>query len=344
MAKNRSSKRGSKVGRNASRTDEARATGRKQRPTIKKKKAAQTVSRRRGVIGPAIAQGTVEGARPSSDGANKGSRAEKAAGPKPASRVRLVTTGGSELLDQWRESVVNQICTEVVRPLADQLEQSHEEVRALRRDLPTMIVDCLQNFFRRGDVPLDTRLSAPGHGNNQSFDEAHIPDDGCDHLDGGQRLRSAGTPTVVHKPSGDNDDAIKAAETKADYQQLYDYGRTRRQLPLDLLLAMHRAGAIAGTGPNGEDDPGKGFAWINAPQSNQSTLRIHREMLERLGFIHIPHRTPVSEEAKRRTARKGDAAGPGYITAKAVDVCEYVINHRPEKSVTSKSRLTTGIK
>lgn len=351
MAKNRSNKRGNKVGRNASRTDESRATGHKRRPSIKKKKDAQPTSERRSVKGPAVAQGTVEGAKLSSGGPNKGSRAEKAAGAKPASRLRLPTAGDSELIEQLRETIVNQIRTEVVRPLGDQVEQLREDNRelrennrALRSDLPKLIFDGLQNFFRRCDVPLATSLSPARPDNHQPANEGPIPDEGRDHLDGGQQVGSAGTAAVVHSPPGDKDDAVKSAKTEANYRQLYDYGRARRQLPLELLLAMYRAGAIAGTAPNGEDDPEKGFAWIKAPQSNQNTLRIHREMLERLDFIHIPHRTPISEEAKRRTGRKGDAAGPGYITTKAVDVCKYIIERELEKSLTSKNRLTTRIK
>ena len=340
MAKNRSSKCGNKVGRNASRTDEARATGGNKRPPIKKKKAAQTTSGRRGVKRPAVAPGTVGGAKPSSGRPNKGSRAEKAAGPKPASRLRLATIGDSQLLEQSLEASVNHICTEVVRPLGDQLEQSREEVRSLRRDLPKMIFDGLQNFFRRGDVPLDTGPLPAGRDNHQSFNEAGIPDDGRDQLDGGQQGRSAGTPAVVHMSSGDSDDAVSPARTEADYNILYDYGRARRQLPLELLLEMYKAGAIAGTGPNGDDDPKKGLEWNKSPQSNQTTLRAHRDVLEKLGFIHIPHRTRIREEAKKRAGRKGDAAGPGYLTTKAVNVCRYVLDQGLEKSVTSKSRRT----
>lgn len=340
MAKNRSSKRGNKVGRNASRTDATRATGGKKRPTIKKKKAAQTTSGRRGVKRPAVVPGTVKGAKPSSGRPKQGSRAEKAAGPKPASRLRLATIGDSQLLEKSLEATVNHICTEVVRPLGDQLEQSREEVRALRRDIPKMISDGLENFFRRGDVPPDTGPSPAGHDNHQSCNEAGIPDDGRDHLDGGQQVRSAGTPAVIHESSGDSDDAMRTKKTKANYKKVCDYGKARRQLPLNLLLTMYRAGAIAGTGPNGEDDPKKGFEWINGPQSNQNTLRPHRDVLEKLGLIHIPYRIPISEEAKKRAGRKGDAAGPGYLTAEAVDVCQHVIDQRLEESVTPKSRVT----
>ena len=372
MVESRSRNRAGKVGNNRSRAETPRATSRKKKPAIKTKIVAQPTSRRRGVKGPPVVPGKVEGAKLSSGGPNKGSRAEKAAGAKPASRLRLATAGDSELIEQLRETIVNQIRTEVVRPLGDQVEQLREDNRelrednrelrednrelrednrelrednrALRGDLPKLIFDGLQNFFRRCDVPLATSLSPARPDNHQSANEAPIPDEGRDHLDGGQQVRSAGTAAVVHSPTGDKDDAVKSAKTEANYRQLYDYGRARRQLPLELLLAMYRAEAIEGTGPNGEDDPAKGFVWNKSPQSNQNTLRSHRDMLEAQGFIRIPHRTHISEKAKKRTGRKGDAAGPGYITAKAVDVCEYIIEHGLEKSLTSKNRLTTRIK
>jgi hypothetical protein len=140
--------------------------------------------------------------------------------------------------------------------------------------------------------------------------------------------------------SGDSDGDVSPARTEADYKRLYDYGRARRQLPLELLLKMYRAGAIAGPGPNGGDDPKKGFLWKDAPQSNADTTRQHRKLLVELGFIHIPHWTPVSEEAKKRIGRKDDTAGPGYITTKGEDVCKYIEMRDREKYLTPKSRVT----
>jgi hypothetical protein len=211
----------------------------------------------------------------------------------------------SDIHDQWREATLNQICTEVAQRLGDQVSEIRTAVHELVSDLPKMIRDALQDFFQRSDTPAAPSRSPVLPGEYQSSNEGRSADDVQDQLETGKQDRLASTAEVVSESSGDDDDASKLAETESSYSQLHEFGkRGRKQLPLRLLLKMYRKGAIAGAGPNGDDDPEKGFLWKDAPYSHQGGMRCHRGMLEERGFILIPHWTAVSEKAKTGEAKR----------------------------------------
>ena len=111
---------------------------------------------------------------------------------------------------------------------------------------------------------------------------------------------------------------------QADYEVLEHLGTHRRQGPLKLIWEMYEDGATPEA--RGEDTTGhrSGFLWKKTSMT-QKTLREIRRLLEELGYIHISHRVSVSEEAKRGKAqRKGDAAGPGYLTPRGEAVARYM--------------------
>jgi hypothetical protein len=138
---------------------------------------------------------------------------------------------------------------------------------------------------------------------------------------------------------GESGSDIAAATPQADFVTLEDKGTHHRQLPLRLILAMFEAGATHESDVDTPTDQPKGFKWKDSGMA-QTTLREKiRPILEESGFIVIPRRIKISEEARNGKAkRKRDAAGPGYLTHRGEAVARYMKDNGITADVLEKGR------
>ena len=336
MAKNRATKRAGDSGHSKSRTGKPRASGRKKPTGKRKKQAPLAIYRQRNKKRAVGALSTAEGTRTSPGRPKKASPSKKAAESESSSRSVTTAWAGTRF-ERDHQVTATLTRAEMQKLLGNHAEQVRAEFRALVNALPELVHGVLQRFFPQS-LPSDA-ASLSG-----VLCETHpLAKDGTDTntKQGRGEAEELDKPVVTTlvasvTPDENHDDIISP---QTDFQRLHDHGKASRQLPMKLLLKMHQSGAIGDSGPNGECDAEKGFLWKNAPQRNPITLRKHRALLEKLGFIQIPQWVTVSEDAKNGEARRrGNAAGPGYVTPKGVAVCNFIIEKRLLGSLTVENR------
>lgn len=221
------------------------------------------------------------------------------------------------------------------------IAELHADVCALRDEIKQWraeVVDSVNALAAGLAGPTDFDWRSDG--NKQSHADADARQDAKEDS-AGQRYEGTNSAHAEREQSATTNSisATALSAPKADHALLKDLGKHHRQLPLELILAMFEAGAIEGTSDSQPTARHRGFSWNKSPMHQKTLREVIRPMLEERGFITIPCRVSVSEEAKLGPAkRKGPAAGPGYLTAKGEAVARYMKANNLTDEILKKGR------